>query len=102
MAQFQQVRPAQVQFPGQLGGGLALQYPPQDQDDLAGPLVGALEEGVGEGVEDAPALATAVVQDRIPAPAVNMQAGTTPALRAGQPVGMQDLHQPVVAGLLVQ
>ena len=95
-----EVLPVPVQLAGQASSGCALGDPAEDQEDLRGAAVGLVEGGPGESVED-PAARAAVVQDRVTGPAVDPKPVATLAARAGQAVGVEDLDDLPVAGVLV-
>jgi hypothetical protein len=101
VAQVEQVLAATAQLPGQLRRGSALGDAADDQDQFAGAALGALELSAGPGVVDAAAGGAAVVQHRV---AVGPVDGPLPAAAAGtaEAVGVQGVHQEVVAGWLVQ
>jgi hypothetical protein len=99
--ELQEVLAVPVQLPGQPGGGLALGDPPQDQEDLGGPAVGLVEGRPGERVEHPAAAAAAVVQDRGAVPPVDLQAVAARAPGAGQALGVEEINQRFVAGVLV-
>ena len=101
MPQPQQLRAVAAQLAGQLGGGHALGEPADDQDQLPGPPLDAVQGRPGEGVEDPLAVAAAEVQDRVAAAAVDDHAVRGVAARAGEAVGVQPADEPVVAGLLI-
>jgi hypothetical protein len=100
--ELQQVLAVPVQFAGQPRGGLALSDPPEDQEDLGGPPMGLVEGGAGENIEHPAAEVTAVVEDRGTVPPVNLQGVAGLTARAGQAVGVEDLDDLLVAGVLVQ
>jgi hypothetical protein len=101
VAQPQELRPIAAQLAGQLGGGHALGEPPDDQDQLPGPPLGAVQGRPREDVEDAPAMAAAEVQDRVAAAAMHDHAVSGVAARAGEAVGVQPADEAVIAGLLI-
>jgi hypothetical protein len=100
MPQPEQVLTVPVQFAGQACRGRALRDAAEDQEDLRGTAVGLVQDGLGEGIEDAAARAT-VVQDRVTGAAVDAKPVTTPTARAGQAVGVEDFDDLLVAGVLV-
>jgi len=99
--ELQQVLAVPVQFAGEPCGGLALGDPPEDQEDLRGPPVGLVEGGASEGIEHPAAGVTAVVEDRGAVPPVHLQGVAGLTARAGQAVGVEDLDELLVAGILV-
>jgi hypothetical protein len=101
VAELQQVLAVPVQFAGQPRGGLALGDPPEDQQDLGRPPVGLVEGSAGKGVEHPAAGVTAVVEDRGAVPPVSLQAAAGLTARAGQSVGVEDVDELLVAGVLV-
>jgi hypothetical protein len=101
VSQPQQLRAIAAQLAGQLGGGHALGEPAEDQDQLPGPPLGAVQGRAREGVEDPLAVPAAEVQDRVAAAAVDDHAVRGVAARACEALGVQPFDQPVVASLLV-
>jgi hypothetical protein len=101
VSQPQELRPIAAQLAGQLGGGHALGEPADDQDQLAGPPLGAVQGRPGEGVEDPLAVAAAEVQDRVAAAAMDDHAIRGVTARASEPLGVEPADEAVVAGLLV-
>ena len=99
--QLQQVLAVSVQLPGEPGGGLPLGDPPEDQEDLGRPAVGLVEDRPGERVEHPAAAVTAVVQHRGAVSPVDPQAVAGVTARAGQAVGVEEVDQLLVAGVLV-
>src|SRR5262245_1345614 len=101
VSQRQQVAAAAAQFPGQAGGRGALSNATSDQHQLGGTALGALQGGAAEGVENATAGGTAVVQHGV---AVGAMDGPVAAGAAGaaQALGVQGLDEVVVASLFVQ
>lgn len=97
----EQLRAVAVQFAGQLGGGDALGEPADDQDQFAGPTLGAAQARAGERIEDSLAVTAPKVQDRGAAAAVDDHAVVSPALRAGHPLGVQPFDHGGVAGVLI-
>jgi hypothetical protein len=89
VAQLQQVLAVTAEFTGHPGRGFSRGHAVEDQHDLRGAAVCALQDGPGEGVEDTTAVATLVVQDRLPAAAVDPQTLLLAAPGTGQPRGMQ-------------
>src|SRR3954454_3140669 len=69
--QVQQLGAVATQLARQLGGGDALGEAADDQYQLAGPPLEAMQGRVGEGIEDPPAVAAAEVQDRVAAAPVD-------------------------------
>jgi hypothetical protein len=84
-----------------LGGGDPLGEAADDQDQLPGPALDAVQGGTGEGVEDPVAVAAPEVQDRVAAAPVDDQAIVSMAAGAGHPVGVQPADEPVIARLFI-
>src|SRR5262245_41180495 len=63
--------------------------------------MGPLEEGPGPGIEDAAAVAALVIQDRGPVAVVDPEPLPLPAAGAGQSLGVEQLDELAVAGVLV-
>jgi hypothetical protein len=99
--QVQQLGAVAIQLPRQLGGGDALGKTADDQYQLAGPPLEAMQSSAGEGVEDPLAVAATEVQDRVAAAPVDDHPVVSLATRAGETVGMQPLYELLVAGALV-
>jgi hypothetical protein len=99
--QVQEFRTVTVQFAGQLGGRDPLGEAADDQDQLAGPALGAVQGRAGEGVEDPVAVAAAEVQDRVAAPTVQSHAIVVMAAGADQAVGVQPADELVIARLFI-
>jgi hypothetical protein len=99
--QVQQLGAVAIQLPRQLGGGDALGKTADDQYQLAGPPLEAMQSRAGEGVEDPLAVAATEVQDRVAAAPVDDHPVVSLATRAGKTVGMQPLYELLVAGALV-
>jgi hypothetical protein len=99
--QSQQLGAVAAQFAGQLGGGDPLGETAEDQDQLAGSALGAVQGRGGEGVEDATAVAAAEVQDRGAAAAMDGHAIVSMATRAGHAVGVQPGDELVIARLFI-
>jgi hypothetical protein len=101
VSQPQQLRAIAAQLAGQLGGGHALGEAAEDQDQLPGPPLGAVQGRPREGVEDPLAVPAAEVQDRVTATAVDDHAIRGATARASEPIGVQPADEAFVAGLLV-
>ena len=101
MAKLVQVRAITAEFTGQLSGGDALGDPAEDEDQLRGAAVGAPRGRAGEGVEDAAAVAAAVIEHRCPMAAMDGDPVGLMATRAGQPAGVEGLQELGVVGVLV-
>jgi hypothetical protein len=99
--QVQQLGAVAIQLPRQLGGGDALGEAADDQYQLAGPRLEAMQGRAGEGVEDPLAVAAAEVQDRVAAAAMDDHAIRGVTARASDPLGVEPADEAVVAGLLV-
>jgi hypothetical protein len=100
--QVQQLGAIAIQLPRQLGGGDALGKTADDQYQLAGPPLDAMQGCAGEGVEDPFAVAATEVQDRVAAAPVDDHPIVSLAARVGQAVGMQSQYELLVAGALIQ
>jgi hypothetical protein len=101
VSQVEQLRAVAAQLAGQLRRGHALGEPADDQDQLPGPPLDALQGRAGERVEDPLAVAAAEVQDRVAAAAVDDHAVIGMTAGAGEAVGVQPLEELPVAGLLI-
>jgi hypothetical protein len=99
--QVQEFRAVAVQLAGQLGGGDALGEATDDQDQLPGPALGAVQGRAGKGVEDPVAVAAPEVQHRVAATTVDDQAIVLMAAGAGQAIGVQPLDELGVARLFI-
>ena len=99
--QFQQVLAIATQFAGQLRRGYPLGEAAEDEHDLGGPAVRALEIGVGEGVEDTAAGGAAVVENRGAVAAMDTEMIIGFAFWAGQALWVKQGDEFVVAGVLV-
>jgi hypothetical protein len=99
--QVQQLGAVATQLTRQLGGGDALGKAADDQYQLAGPPLEAMQGRAGEGVEDPLAVAAAEVQDRVAAAPVDDHPVVSMAARAGEAVGMEPLYELLVTGALV-
>jgi hypothetical protein len=86
----QPMLPVAVQLTGQPRRGRALGDAPEDQEDLRGAAVGLVEDGLGEGVEDAAAGGAAVVQDRVAGATMNPEAVSCVAAWAGPTVRVEE------------
>ena len=101
MPQLQEVLPVATQLTSYPGRGLTRGDAVEDQHDLGGAAVRALEDGPGPGVEDPAAVAALVVQDRLPVAVVDPQALPLTAPGASQPIGVKQLDEFAVARALV-
>jgi hypothetical protein len=99
--QLQQVLAVAAQLAGHPGRGLARGDAVEDQQQLGGAAMRPLQDGPGPGVEHPAAVAALVLQDRLPVAAVDPQAVPLTAPGTGQAVGVQQLDELAVAGLLV-
>jgi hypothetical protein len=95
----QQVLAVAAELAGQLGRRGALTDATQDEDQLRRWAAGLLERGAGVGVEDRPAVAAAVVEDRVAVAVVGGQSIRLPTAGAAEPVGVEGLDQEPVAGV---
>jgi hypothetical protein len=84
-----------------LGGGDALGEAADDQEQLAGPALVALQDGAGKRVEDAVAVTAAEVEHRVATAAMDDHAVVLMAAGAGQAVGVQPADEPVIARLFI-
>src|ERR671932_190311 len=92
-----------MQLCGQVFGGHPLGNATQDLDDGRAAIMALDPDGPSEEIEDRATGATAVVQDRGTMPVMGcLLGGQAMPVRAAQPLGMQDMQQEVVAGLLIQ
>jgi hypothetical protein len=102
MPQPKQVLAADSQFAGQFRGGLSLGDAAEDQKDLRGAQVGPLPGGVSEHIEDPAAILAAMIDDRgIGTSAVNVEAIAGATTRASEPLGVEQIEEPLAATLLV-
>jgi hypothetical protein len=81
VAQLQQGSALAIEFARELGGRLLLSDTSENAQDLRGAAVRSLQGGPRPGVEDAAAMRTAVIQDRLTPAAVNVQAALSQATR---------------------
>jgi hypothetical protein len=98
----QQLHPIAAQLARQPRGGGPLGDATEDQQDLGGPSLPAVEDRAGEGVEDPAAVATLVIEDRGAMAAMDAEAVAGPAAGAGQAGGVEPVQELGVAGVLVQ
>jgi len=101
MAEHVQLGAVAVETAGQLGGGDAPGDAAEDEDQLRGAAVGALQGRAGEGVEGPPAGLAAVVEHRGPMAAMHGDPVGLMATWAGQPAGVECLQELGIAGVLV-
>src|SRR5262245_4271655 len=99
--QLEQVLAVAAQLAGHPGRRLGLGDAAEDQQQLRRRPADAPQGRAGEGVEDAAAAAALEVDHRVAMAAVDAEAVGGPAPRAGQAVGVQQLDEPLVAGVLV-
>jgi hypothetical protein len=99
--QLKQVLAVAAQFAGHLGRRGRLGHPAEDQQELGRRPPDALQRGLGEGVEDAAAVAALVVQDRVTTPAMDAQAVAGAAARAGEAAGVEQADELGIAGVFV-
>lgn len=103
MPAIQKGRAMDSELTGQMQRRGSLSEAPEDLDDLGTGVAGLLPVGAREHVEDVSAGFASVVQDGCPMAIMGKgPGGQGMALTAAQTLGMQVLHQEVVAGLLVQ
>jgi hypothetical protein len=100
--QLQEVLAVAAQLAGHLRRGRRLGDAAEDHQELGGAAVRRLEHRPGPGVEDAAAGGALVVEDRGAVTAVDAQAVPLAAVGAGQALGMQQVDELGVAGVLVQ
>jgi hypothetical protein len=100
--QVQQLHPVAAQFAGQLGGGDALGDAAEDQQDLRGPALRALQDRPGPGVEDPMAPAALVVQDGLAVAAMDAEMVASTAAGAGQALGVEQVEELGVARAFVE
>jgi hypothetical protein len=102
MPQPEQMLAADPDLAGELGSGLSLGQATEDQEDLRRAQVGPLPGGVGVHIEDAAAAFTAVIDDRgIGTAAVDVEALAGATTRASEPLGVEQIEEPLAATLLV-
>jgi len=65
----------------------------EDQDQFAGPTLGAVPGRAGEDLEEPVAMAAAEVQHRVAATTMDDHAVVLMAARAGHPVGVQPVDE---------
>jgi len=99
--ELEEVLAVAAQLAGHLGGGLAVGDAPEDQEDLRGAAMRPLQGGSGPGVEDAAAVAALIVQHGVAVAVVDAEMLPLTAAGAGQPFGVEQLHEFAVAGTLV-
>jgi hypothetical protein len=99
--QVQQLRAVATQLAGQLGGGDALGEAADDQDQLPGPALDAVQGRAGEDIEDAVAVAAAEVQHRVAAATMDDHTVVLMAAGAGHPVRVQPLDELGIARLFI-
>jgi hypothetical protein len=87
--QLKQVLAVAPQLAGHPGRGGRLGDAAEDQHQLGRRPPDALQGCPGEGVEDAPAVAALVIEDRVAMAAVDTEAVGGAAARAGQAAGVQ-------------
>jgi hypothetical protein len=102
MPQAEQMLATDADLAGELGGGLALGDPAEDQEDLGGAQMGSLPGGVSEHVEDPPATLAAVIGDRrVGTTAVDVETLGGATSGAGEPFGVEQIEELLAAPLLV-
>jgi hypothetical protein len=99
--QHKQLAPAASQFPRQLLRANTLSNAAQDQHQLRTGTMGALQDRIGETIKHSSAPRTLIIDQRLPVPTVDseMVHGTT--TRASQTIGVQQMQELAVTGLLV-
>lgn len=102
MPRAQQGQPVAVQLARQPRRRDALGEAAEDQDELGGATRGPLQGGAGEDVEGAAAMPALVIEHRGAAPAVDAEAVGPTAAVTGQPLGMEQVRELGVAGVLVE
>jgi hypothetical protein len=102
MPQSEQMLAADPDLAGELRGGLRLGDAAEDQEDLRGAVVCPLPGRVSEHVEDPAAAFAAVIDDRrIGTAAVDVEAVAAATAGAGEPLGVEQIEEPLSATLLV-
>lgn len=101
MSERQQFGAVQTEFTRQLRRGDSLSDAAQDQHDLGWRFGRSGKHRPREGVEDAAAGTTAVIQHRFPMPTMNGESFVGLTSRTGQPIRMQQVDQFGVTGILV-
>jgi hypothetical protein len=101
MSQVQQRAAMAAQFPRQLGSAGPLGDAPQRQHQFRRAAMGVVEDGVGEGIEDAAAIGALKIQDRSAVAAMHTQAVALAAPGAGQAARMEQFQQLGVTLVLV-
>jgi hypothetical protein len=102
MPQRQELHPVALQLARQPGRGDALGEAAEDQEQLGRAALHPLQGGPGPGVEDATAGRAAMIQDRITMTAMDLEALAGMASGAAQAVGMEQVDELAVAGVLVE
>jgi hypothetical protein len=100
VTQGQELYPVAAQLAGQPRRGGRLGDAAKDQHQGRGRPARLLQGGAGEGIEDPPAVAAAVVEDRGAMPAMDAES-IAAASGASQSVGVEGHDQASVAGVLV-
>jgi hypothetical protein len=100
--QLQQVLAVAAQLAGHLRRGPSRRDAVEDEHDLGGAAVRPLQDGPGPGVEDPAAVAAPVVQDRLPVTVMDPQVLPKTARGTGPPIGVEQLDELAVAGVLIQ
>jgi hypothetical protein len=100
--QGQPVAAVAVQLAGQLSGGHSWDNAAQDQEDRAGAVGEALQGGAGKGVEDPPAGAAPIIDDRLTAAAMNAEAIGPATVGTGHSLRVKPGDQLMVAGIFIQ
>ena len=93
--------PATTELASQLGRRHPLGETAEDQDDLRGPPLSALEDGPGPGIEDPAAPGTAIIEDGLTERAMRVETlgGVTP--RAAQPGRMIEIEEELIACVFI-
>jgi len=101
MPQPQEVLAVAAQLAGEPRRGGGLGDAAEDQQELGRRPPDAVQGRPGEGVEDAAARAALVIDEGVAMAAVDAEAFPFAASRAGEPVGVEEGDELVVAGVLV-
>jgi hypothetical protein len=102
MSQPEQMLAADADLAGEFRGGHPLGDAAEDQEDRRGAQMGPLPGGIREHVEDPAAGLAAVIDDRSAGTAaVDVEALAGAAAGAGEPLGVEQVEEPLAATLLV-
>jgi hypothetical protein len=101
MTQLKKMAARAPQFPSQSGGAPPLGDAPQDQQHFRGTAMAPLKPRPCPGIEHATAVGTAIIQDGMAMTPVDDHSVGGAATGAMKPVGMQEIQQLLIAGVLV-